>query len=299
MPSRSLIERVRAEVDARLPVLLAEPGAPDRIVSAVRYAMLGGGKKFRPVLAVGSGEATAPAPPPPGGPTAPDLLDAACAIEMVHTFSLIHDDLPALDDDDLRRGRPTLHRQFDEATAVLAGDALLNLAYEVIAGCGAGAAARLKSITALSRAVGLGGMISGQVMDLEGEGRSIDAQTLRRTHQLKTGALITASCEIGGIIAGASDDALSRLGEYGAHLGLAFQIVDDILDVEGSVEDLGKSPGKDAAADKATFPALWGLDESRRRAARSVEEACAALEPLGDRAAALVALARSVLTRRG
>ncbi len=293
-----LVSRVRAEVEERLSALLSEPAAPDRIVSAVRYAVLGAGKRFRPILVVGAGEATGPAVFS-GGAIDRALLDAACAIEMVHTFSLIHDDLPALDDDDLRRGRPTVHRRFDEATAILAGDALLNLAYEVLARCDAEPAARLRSVSVMGRAIGLGGMISGQVMDLEGEGAAIGADTLRRTHQLKTGALITASCEIGGILAGSPESALERLRAYGSALGLAFQIVDDILDVEGSVEELGKSPGKDAAADKATFPALWGLEESRRRAASSVEEACDALAALGPRAGELIALARSVLTRKG
>jgi len=293
-----LVHRVRAATEARLSALLSDPAAPERIVLAIRYAVLGAGKRFRPILLVGAGEATG-AEASGGGAIDAALLDAACAIEMVHTFSLIHDDLPALDDDDLRRGRATLHRRFDEATAILAGDALLNLAYEVLARCDAAPAARLRATTAMGRAIGLSGMISGQVMDLEGEGAVVDAATLQRTHRLKTGALITASCEIGGILAGATESDLDRLRAYGSGLGLAFQIVDDILDVEGSVEDLGKSPGKDAAANKATFPALWGVDESRRRAAASVEEACDALSPLGERAEELIALARSVLTRRG
>ena len=297
--SRELfIGRVRADLENRLSDLLRPTDlAPPRIIEAVRYAVLGGGKRLRPLLAVASGEASAAAEPP-GEAISRRLLDAACALELVHTFSLIHDDLPALDDDHLRRGRPTLHVRFDEATAVLAGDALLNLSYEILSRDGRRPDLGLRAVAALSRAVGLAGMISGQVMDLEAQAASADADGLQRIHSLKTGALITASCEVGGILAEAPEPIVSCLHEFGGHLGLAFQIVDDILDVEGSASELGKSPGKDARAGKATFPALWGLEGSRRRAAESVDRACAALESLGRRAASLEAIARGVLTRR-
>ncbi|HEY3174685.1 MAG TPA: farnesyl diphosphate synthase [Candidatus Polarisedimenticolia bacterium] len=304
-PLETFVARARADVEEQLRLLL-EPrrGAaapPPRMLEALRYAVLGGGKRFRPILVIASGDACRQAPAGAGDEVTRRLLTAAAAIEMIHTFSLIHDDLPPLDDDDLRRGRATLHVRFDEATAVLAGDALLNLAYEALSRDVDAAAARLRAIGTVSRAVGLEGMISGQVLDLEGEGAPVDPERLRRTHALKTGALITACCEVGGILAGAPDRAQEGLREYGTHLGLAFQIVDDILDVEGSPEDLGKSPGKDARAMKATYPALFGVEESRRRAAVSVERACAAArDPLaGLRSVHLTALARGVLTRRG
>jgi geranylgeranyl pyrophosphate synthase len=295
--TEAFIEKVRGDVEAGLSeALQAPPGAPERLVEALRYAVLGAGKRFRPILVMAAGEA--------GAPTAPSaavvsrLLAAACAVEMIHTFSLIHDDLPALDDDTMRRGRPTLHVKFDEATAILAGDALLNLAYEMLASGAGDPATALAAIAALGRAVGLRGMISGQVLDLEAEGAPPDAAGLHLIHSLKTGSLITACCEVGGLIAGAGEGTLSRLVEYGGHLGLAFQIVDDILDVEGSASEIGKSPGKDARASKATFPAMWGIEGSRRRAREAAGAARAAVSPLGEKARHLTALADLVLTRR-
>jgi len=290
------VARVRQDVEEGLSEILQEPSAPARLMEALRYASLGAGKRIRPLLVVACGEAAAPSPLPPGGRVRRNLVSAACAVEMVHTFSLIHDDLPCLDDDDLRRGRPTLHVRFDEATAVLAGDALLNLAYQVMAERTGERA--LAAIVTLSRAVGLSGMISGQMIDLESEGVAVDPDTLHRIHSLKTGALITASCEIGGIVAGAEAGAHDRLREFGEHLGLAFQIIDDILDVEGSAETLGKSPGKDAKVSKATFPAMWGVEESRRRAEDSVGKARMAARELGDRGASMIGIAEAVLTRR-
>jgi len=297
--TRAFVQQAREQVEARLGELLSPaPGAPPRIVEAVRYAMLGAGKRLRPLLVLASGRAARPREQATGEAWR-GLLDAACSIEMIHTFSLIHDDLPALDDDQLRRGRPTLHVRFDEATAILAGDALLNLAYETLGGAGADAPTSLRAIGLVSRAVGLEGMIGGQVLDLEAERIPVDADGLDAIHRLKTGALITASCELGGVMAAASGETIDALRRYGGHLGLAFQIVDDILDVEGSREDLGKSPGKDARAGKATFPARWGVEESRRRAAECVRMACEALAPMGEAACHLEGLARLVLTRRG
>jgi geranylgeranyl diphosphate synthase type II len=297
MPTSEFAARVRRDVEARLAQLSASPpgGAPPVIVEAVRYALLGGGKRFRPMLVIAAGEACHPAPQPVE--IADRLLTAACAIEMIHTFSLIHDDLPALDNDSLRRGRPTLHVKFTEATAILAGDALLNLAWEVLCRGDDHPGLRLRTMRAVTRAVGLEGMIAGQVLDLEAEGSAPDSAALHRIHELKTGALITACCEVGGILSGAGDDTIAALREFGGHVGLAFQIIDDILDVEGSPEELGKSPGKDASAGKATYPGLLGLEESRRRAARSVEQACHAVQGLP--AEQLVALARSMLNRKG
>ena len=298
------VHRVRTGVEKKLLSLTEPPyGAqpPPRLLEAVRFALLGGGKRLRPILVIASGEATRTDETRQDRPDgiASRLSTAACAIEMIHTFSLIHDDLPALDDDALRRGRPTLHVKYDEATAILAGDALLNLAFEVMSRGEGPPAVWLAAIGAVSRAVGMEGMISGQVLDLEGEKTPVDAGRLHRTHMLKTGALITACCEVGGILADAGEKTRTRLREYGKHLGLAFQIVDDILDVEGSAEMLGKSPGKDAKASKATFPAMWGVSESRRRAAESVELSCAAVTGCEQeiRPGQLIALAQEVLTR--
>ena len=284
---------LREAIDERLRQLASvEHSAPPSILEAVAYALLGEGKRLRPILLIASGEAA-------GGRRA-DLLPAACAVEMIHAFSLIHDDLPALDNDDLRRGRPTVHVKFGEATAILAGDALLNMAFATLAAGPVGeelASRRLAVIEVISGAVGLGGMIAGQVLDLEFEGKPAAAEDLERIHRLKTGALITAACRCGGILAGAGERELGLLEAYGAALGLAFQITDDILDVEGTAREIGKSPGKDARAAKTTFPKLWGLEASRRMAARKIEEAVEAVAPLGERTALLVELARSVATR--
>jgi geranylgeranyl pyrophosphate synthase len=291
--------RVRASVERRLSELLAPAdGAPARLVEAMRYAALGGGKRMRPLLVVASGEAVLSDDPPAESPVARDLLTAACAVEMIHTFSLIHDDLPALDDDSLRRGRPTLHVRFDEATAVLAGDALLNQAYEVLAAELTGPpAAALGTIAALGTAVGLRGMISGQVLDLEHETSPASGETLERIHGLKTGALIAACCDVGGQIAGAGASERARLRSFGTEIGLAFQIVDDILDVEGSAAELGKSPGKDASRNKATYPALFGIPGSRARAEAHLARAREAIAPLGRRGAHLEALAGAIVSR--
>ncbi len=288
----------RRRVERHLDLLLGpRAGAPAGFVEALRYAVLGGGKRTRPMLVLASGDASSPLPLARDGEVAEHLLAAACAIEMIHTFSLIHDDLPSLDNDDLRRGRPTLHRKFDEATAILAGDALLTLAYEVLSDS-VDSPDAARAIAVVSKAVGLEGMISGQVLDLTAQGSRVDGETLHRIHALKTGALITASCEVGGILARAPEASICRLREFGRELGLAFQIVDDILDVEGSARELGKSPGKDAEAGKATFPAMWGIDQSRKMAAERVDLACAAVAAFGERGCHLGAIARSVLSRK-
>ncbi len=292
------LTRARDRVQARLDALLPADGPAPRLAEAMRYAVLGGGKRIRPLLVLASIEACG-APPHPDPLRGERLLDGACAAELIHTYSLVHDDLPALDDDTLRRGRPTLHVKFDEATAILAGDALLNLAFELLARGEDAPADRLAALRLFSRAVGLSGMISGQVLDLEAQHTAADSDLLHRIHRLKTGALISACCEAGGVLAGAAPGELGRLRLYGGHLGLAFQIVDDILDVEGSAQELGKSPGKDARSGKTTFPSLWGLEGSRRRAAASVEEALAAVAPFGAAARPLETIARAVLARRG
>jgi len=285
---------LREAIDGTLDRLLAgDPLSPPRILEAARYAVLGGGKRLRPTLLVLSGEAL--------GGRREDLLPAAGAVEMIHAFSLVHDDLPALDDDALRRGRPTVHVRFDEATAILAGDALLNLAFETLARWPEGngwSRRKLEAIRILGAAVGMSGMIGGQVLDLEFEGKDASTEDLERIHRLKTGALITACCVAGGLLAGGGRAEIEALDGYGRALGLAFQITDDILDVEGTAGQIGKSPGKDAKDAKATFPSLYGIEESRRLSARSTAAAVEALAPLGPRGDLLAEVARSVATRR-
>jgi len=293
----SYLETRRREVDAALDRALPPADAPPPVIhAAMRYAVFAGGKRLRPILVLAGCESTG------GDASAAHAL--ACAVEMVHTYSLVHDDLPALDDDDLRRGRPTVHRAFDEATAILTGDALLTAALEVALGANesddAAAMRRLEASRILLAAIGTSGMIGGQVDDLlaGGAGSVVDETVVRSIHERKTGALLRACPVIGGVLAGADAAALTRLGSYGADLGLAFQIVDDILDIEGTSESLGKSAGKDAAAGKATFPAAIGVARSRALAeelgARAVETAGA----LGAKAAPLAALAEYAVRRQ-
>jgi farnesyl diphosphate synthase len=285
-----LRRRINETLD-RLTAAQGSQGPP--LAEAVRYAVLGDGKRIRPILLLASGRAA--------GGREEDLLEAACAIEMIHAFSLVHDDLPALDDDDLRRGRPTLHVKFGEAQAILAGDALLNLAFQTLARYPEGdghAARKLAALRVVADAVGLAGMIGGQALDLDFEGREATAADLTTIHGMKTGALITAACAAGGILAGGAPAAVRALERYGRALGLAFQITDDILDVEGSAEQIGKSPGKDLRSGKATFPAIHGMDRSREMAAASASAAVAALDGLGEAASLLRGLAEWVASRR-
>jgi len=232
--------------------------------------------------------------------TMPDgIADLGAALEMLHTYSLIHDDLPALDNDDLRRGVPTCHKAFGEATAILAGDALQTYAYEVLAGLACSAEARVGIISDIAHATGtIDGMIGGQVMDLEAERQHPDAHTLEYIHRSKTGALITASLTSGGRYAGASEDQIQRIRCFGQSAGLAFQIIDDVLDVTQTSEQLGKTAGKDTAADKATYPSLFGLEESIRKAGALVESGCSMLDPFGARAGTLKDLAHFLIERK-
>jgi geranylgeranyl diphosphate synthase type II len=227
------------------------------------------------------------------------VIAAACSLELIHTYSLIHDDLPAMDNDDYRRGKPTNHKVFGDGIAVLAGDALLTLAFEVLARIDAEAERRTRLIVELAVSSGtVGGMIGGQVADLEGEGKRPDAQLLETIHRAKTGALLRASLRMGAIYAGATDQQYQALSCYGEHVGLAFQIVDDILDVEQSSEELGKTAGKDAAQHKITFPAVYGLEESRHMAQVECGRAHAVLEPFGGRAERLHELADLIVQRK-
>lgn len=263
---RALAERA-ARIEEALDRLLPPEGeGPEPIHRAMRYSVFAGGKRFRPVLCIASFEAVGGDLSAPG---APRVLESAAALELVHTYSLVHDDLPALDDDDLRRGRPTNHRVFGEATAILVGDALLTLAFEALARASGDAAA----VALVARAAGTRGMIGGQVRDLAAEGQSPPLEAVERMHGEKTGALIRASCELGGLLAGAPPERVETLGEYGARVGLAFQIADDLLDVEGTPERIGKPVGSDARHRKPTVASLLGPAAARERARRLAGEA--------------------------
>jgi geranylgeranyl diphosphate synthase, type II len=292
-PIEAWLARRAAEVDARLEELVpAEAERPATIHRAMRYSLFAGGKRLRPSLVLAAGEAL-------GSPTKA-LLTAGCAIEMIHTYSLVHDDLPAMDDDDLRRGRPTSHKVFGEAVAILAGDALLTRAFAVLA-CAEAApddARRLRLLREVARAAGtVDGLVGGQVVDMESEGRPCDAATIAYIHRAKTGALIKVSVVAGGIVAGAGEGELARLSGFGEKVGLAFQIADDVLDLTSTAEQLGKTPGKDAAAQKATWPAVFGLAAAKARAHELVEEAVAEAHALGGGARILESLARFVVAR--
>ena len=277
---------VRREVDAALDRYLPPKDAPPAAIhEAMRYSVFAGGKRLRPILVIAGAEAV-------GGRMA-RVLPTACALELIHTYSLIHDDLPAMDDDDYRRGRLTNHKVFGEAIAILAGDALLTLAFGLFA-----EHASLEVIREVAIAAGTFGMIGGQVADIQSEGKSVDAETLEYIHRHKTAALIRCSLRSGAMLAGASPAALQAIGEAGSHLGLAFQIVDDILDVEGSLEDLGKTAGSDRRKKKVTYPEHFGVEASRLKAKALIEDAKTALGPLGPRAEPIRALAEFIFLRR-
>lgn len=309
------LKRRREAVDAALARYLAPPeGAPVErhppaiVTKAMRYSLLAGGKRLRPLLALAAAEAAALRAGEPVDAATRLAMPAACALEFIHTYSLVHDDLPAMDNDTMRRGRPTAHVVFGEGMAILAGDALLTEAFSLLArepqdADGLTSAAlhsrRLEALAVIAEAAGAAGMVGGQALDLAAahpEAAPLDASGLREMHMRKTGALIIASALAGGIMGGATPDALEAIGQYGLQIGLAFQIVDDILDVEGAVADLGKTPGKDAAAGKPTYPALYGLVESRRLAAECAARAVAALDR-GQLAGQLPAIARWVVSR--
>jgi geranylgeranyl pyrophosphate synthase len=288
-----LLAGYRERVDAQLNQLIpAETVAPVGVHSAIRWSLFAGGKRFRPLLVLATGQEF--------GARMDDLLGAACALEMIHTYSLIHDDLPSMDDDDLRRGRPTCHVRFNEATAILAGDALQTLAFQTIAEDeNLSAEVRVRLVGELARASATpDGMIAGQAHDLDAESREVSGAELERIHRLKTGALITAAALSGAIIAGANDAELQNVRRYSAALGLLFQITDDLLDVTGSAEDLGKTPGKDARSRKATYPALYGLEPARERARAAYTQACAALDEIERPMTVLRSIARLILERR-
>ena len=269
-----------------------ESAKPGTIHRAMRYSLFAGGKRMRPVLCLAAARAC-------GIRRAADALPAACAVECVHTYSLIHDDLPCMDNDDMRRGRPTSHKVFGEGIAVLAGDALLTAAVEILATMKPTERSPASEYVAeLARAAGSRFLVGGQVADLEGENRKCSVADLRFIHRGKTAAMIITSLKLGAMAANATPRTLGILEEFGDNLGLAFQVIDDILDVTQSSEQLGKSAGKDAAAGKTTYPALMGLEASQREAARLTGKALSSLAPLGARAAELRALAESLLQRK-
>ena len=283
----------RKLTDAALERLLPSADQrPTSIHQAMRHSVFAGGKRIRPILCMEAAQAVE-------GMLPPGVEELGAALEMLHTYSLIHDDLPALDNDDLRRGRPTCHKVFGEAIAILAGDALQTQAYEVLSELGCPAEARVKIIEEISRGTGtVNGMIGGQVVDLEAERTKTDADTLEYIHRSKTAALITASVVTGGIYAGASSEQVEHLRCFGQAIGLAFQIVDDILDVTQSSAQLGKTAGKDIASEKATYPALFGLEESRQKAATLLQTASKAVDQFGARADSLKELARFLVERK-
>ena len=279
--------QVEEALDHSLPLIY-----PEKIYEAMRYSLLAGGKRLRPILCLATCELA--------GGTIEMAMPTACALEMIHTMSLIHDDLPAMDNDDYRRGKLTNHKVYGEDIAILAGDGLLAYAFEYVAAQTQNVPAHrvLQVVARLGRAVGASGLVGGQVLDLESEGLSdIQEETLNFIHTHKTGALLEACVVCGGILAGVTEGDQGRLSRYAQNIGLAFQIVDDILDITATQEELGKTAGKDLIAKKATYPSLWGLEASRVKAQQLVDRASAELKPFGEKAQALVAIADFITTR--
>ena len=296
MTPRAVLADYRRLVEEALGrALPPETAWPRTIHRAVRYSLFAGGKRVRPLLALAAGEAV--------GGRLDEVLPLALAVEMIHTYSLIHDDLPCMDDDDLRRGKPTSHKVFGEAVAILAGDALLTRAFHVMAEVpaawdGERLRRRLRATVILGEAAGTTGLIGGQVEDLESEGRSVDAAAIERLHRAKTGALLQACVRGAAVLGGASERDLAQLDRYGRAIGLAFQVVDDVLDATEDAQQLGKTAGKDRAAAKATYVRVHGLERARQMASELLAEAEDALAPLGERGDVLRELARLIVRRR-
>ncbi len=295
LDASAALESLRQAVEeALVRELPPESAWPATIHRAARYSLFAGGKRIRPVLVLAAGEAV--------GGGREELMPLACAVEMVHTYSLIHDDLPAMDDDDLRRGKPTSHKVFGEAIAILAGDALLTRAFHLLAEVPEGwddarVRRRLRAAAVLGEACGTTGLIGGQVMDLESEGHAVGALDLERLHRAKTGALLSACVRGGAILGGAGTGDLQILSRYASAIGLAFQVVDDVLDATGDEQHLGKTAGKDEAAHKATYVSVHGLEKARSLAAALRQEALEAVAPLGPHGDLLAALARLIVDR--
>lgn len=284
---KAYAERCDRRLSERLP---AEEGRATPLVAAMRYSALAPGKRLRPVLCLASAEAV--------GGDIDHVIDAACALELVHAFSLIHDDLPAIDNDDLRRGRPTCHVKFGEATAILAGDALFALAFDLVTSVPASPARVVRAVQVLARASGADGLVAGEIVDVLTEGQPYDAATLDYIHSRKTGALLAASCEMGALLSEADEDQVIALRTYGQHLGLAFQIADDILNETATEEELGKAIGSDRSRGKATYPHLHGIEGARGGAARETELAIAALPQSLQNRDFLVSLAEFTIQRK-
>ncbi len=279
---------VEAALDASLPIT-----RPAKIYEAMRYSLLAGGKRLRPILCLNTCELM--------GGTIEMALPTACALEMIHTMSLIHDDLPAMDNDDYRRGKLTNHKVYGEDIAILAGDALLSYAFEYVATQTRNVALPnlVDVIARLGRTVGAAGLVGGQVLDLESEGKSdVTVDTLKFIHIHKTGALLETSVVSGAVLAGANSEDVERLSRYAQNIGLAFQIIDDILDVTSTQEELGKTAGKDERAQKATYPGLWGIEESQKQAQTLIDEAITQLTPYGEAAQPLAAIAQFIVARK-
>lgn len=290
----SYLTTQKQRINRALESLLKTADKPDRILEAMTYSLMAGGKRIRPVLCLAAAEAV--------GGNAEEAVPAACALEMVHTYSLIHDDLPAMDDDALRRGQPTCHVAFDEATAILAGDALLTLAFQTLSTIGLSNAGRtekwMQVIQLISYAAGYCGMIQGQMLDISSEGRPSTLAELKSMHRLKTGALIEASLISGAVLGGLNSDRVSLLESYAQNIGLAFQVADDILNVEGDPEIMGKAVGTDMLRHKNTYPSLLGLQESKEFASELVENALQALETFDEKAVPLRAIAKYIIERK-
>ncbi len=282
-------ELVNAELDRLLP---AESVRPTKVHAAIRWCVFAGGKRFRPLLTLAVGQTF--------GATNEQLLATACALEMIHTYSLIHDDLPSMDDDDLRRGRATCHIRFGEATAILAGDALQTLAFKTVSEDEElSAVKRIQLVREIARASGTPeGMVAGQAYDLEAESRDVGAEELEQIHRLKTGALIIAAARSGATIADASEAELAAISDYAAQLGLLFQITDDLLDITATAEALGKTPGKDMRSKKATYPAVYGIAATRKHLLSTHQAACASLDALPQQTGLLRAIADFILDRQ-
>ena len=296
MSTSGYLDESREKVEQALNTLMPREGShPDRLVSAMRHSLFAGGKRIRPILVLAAAAAA--------GGKDNFALQPACAVELVHTYSLIHDDLPAMDDDDFRRGRPTCHRAFDEGTAILAGDALLTMAFDLLSvenkgeGEGIEAHLRLRMVQELARAAGWRGMVGGQQVDMDSEGTEPDLPLLEYIHTHKTGALIRCSLIMGGLAANADETTLRALASFGEKVGLAFQVVDDILDVTATTEEMGKDQGSDAERGKITYPGLFGLEGARERAFKLVDDAKAVMDGV-DSAGRLAEIADYVLLRR-
>ncbi len=288
---KDYLKTVVSHVDTALDDYLPFPGeAPGAIHEAMRYTIFAGGKRLRPVLCIAAAEAC--------GGTEASALKAACAVELMHTYSLVHDDLPCMDDDDLRRGRPTCHKVYGEGMAVLCGDALLTESFALLAKSEPSEGFTVgEMITELAVAGGSRKLIGGQVLDLEGEGQQLSKEQLLAIHEAKTGALLVSALRLGGMTANASAKQLAALSDFGYSLGLAFQVIDDILDVTQTTKSLGKTAGKDVAANKSTYPSVWGLEESKKEAERLTRDALNALEIFGERGARLHEIAEWMLAR--